>query len=203
MGNKQIFTAILLFLMAFLLGSCSNKTSAVIQDTTCKAPCWRGIEVGKTGIEETLQLLKQMPDIETSTIGRGRNPEDSIEVVGVNFINNQETSLEITFENGKVAALYFSFVGSIFLKDAISTFGEPKYIYLSAIKGDPVVYLTGEFFYPDMGICLFHQNHGLILHIPKTYKISGFTAIDEIYYVDTSIPHGQIKYGCFTGGNES
>lgn len=188
--------------MAFLLGSCSNKTSAVIQDTTCKAPCWRGIEVGKTGIEETLQLLKQMPDIETSTIGRGKEPKTLREVVWAGFINKKETGLYIAFQGEVVVSIDFLYDEDISLRDAITKFGEPKYVYPFALKGDPAVYLTVMFLYPDTGVCLLHQNRGLILRIPETYRISGSTNITTIYYVDPSLPQGQIKTGCFYGGDE-
>lgn len=203
MGTHKTYMVFWVLIMAFLVTSCSGKGSAVIQDTTCKAPCWRNIEVGKTGIEPTIQLLKQMPDVDTYSIRRGRNPQTLVEAISAGFINDRETSLEITFQNDKVVSIYFSYAEDISLADAITKFGEPKYIYPSALQGDPTVYLTVEFLYPDLGICLHHQNKGLILKLPKTYEINGSANISEIYYVDPSLPQGQIKYGCLTGGNES
>lgn len=203
MGIHKASTAFLVLLMAFLITACSGKGSAVLQDTTCKAPCWRNIEVGKTGIEPTIRLLKQMPDVDTSSIGEGKNPQTLVEVVAAGFINDKETSLEITFQNEKAVSIYFSYEEDISLADAITKFGEPKYIYPSALQGDPTVYLTVNFLYPDLGVCLHHQNKGLILKLPKTYKINGSANISRIYYVDPSLPEGQIKYGCLSGSTES
>lgn len=203
MGIHKTSTALLVLLMASLITSCSGKGSAVLQDTTCKAPCWRNIEVGKTGIEPTIQLLNQMPDVETSSIRQGKNPQTLVEVVSASFINDKETSLEITFKNEKVASIYFSYAEDISLADAITKFGEPKYIYPSALKGDPTVYLTVNFLYPDLDVCLHHQNKDLILNSPKTYKINGSANISRIYYVDPSLAQGQKKYGCLSGSNDS
>ncbi|MCM1566089.1 MAG: hypothetical protein NC238_09135 [Dehalobacter sp.] len=203
MGIHKTSITFLVLLVAFLITSCSGKESAVIQDTTCKAPCWRNIEIGKTRIEPTIKLLNQMPDVETSSIRRGKNPQTLVEVVSASFINDKETGLEITFENEKVASIYFSYAEDISLADAITKFGEPKYIYPSALGGDPTVYLTVKFLYLDLGVCLHHQNKGLILKLPKTYKINGSANITGIYYVDPSLPQGQMRYGCLSGSNES
>jgi hypothetical protein len=203
MGIHKISSAFLVLLMTCMITSCSGKVSSVLKDTTCKAPCWRNIEVGKTGIKPTIQLLNQMSDVETSSIRQGKNPKTLVEVVTASFINDKETSLEITFQNEKVASIYFSYSDDISLSDAITKFGEPKYIYPSALKGDPTVYLTVNFLYPDLGVCLHHQNKGPILKLTKTYKINGSANISTIYYVDSSLPQGQVKYGCLSGSNES
>jgi hypothetical protein len=144
-----------------------------------------------------------MPDVETNSIRRGKNPQTLVEAISAGFINDKETSLEISFENAKVASIYFSYAEDISLADAITKFGEPKYIYPYAAKGDPTVYLTVNFLYPDLGVCLHHENKGLVLQLPKTYKINRSANISRIYYVDPSLPQGQMKYGCLTGSNES
>lgn len=202
MDTHKVFTLILVFLVSFLITSCASKGSAVLQDTNCPVPCWRNIEVGRTGIESTIQLLNQMPDVEPGSIRQGKKPNSLVEVVTASFIDKKEISLEITFQDEKVVSIYFSYLDDILLSDAIKKYGEPKYIYPSALKGDPTVYLTVNFLYPDLGICLHHQNKGLILKLPETYKVNESTNISRIYYVDPSLPQGQIKYGCLSGSTE-
>lgn len=194
--------AVIILCLAWGITSCSGKKSAVLQDSTCEAPCWRKIEVGKTGIEQAIQLLNQMPDVDHSSIRRGTNPQTLIEGVSAAFIENKESSLRIVAEGGKVVSISFSFDEDISLTHAIKKFGEPEYVFPFALKGDPAVYLTVGFWYPDQGVCLHHQNRNLILKLPEAYRIKGTRNITEIFYVDPSLPQGQIKYGCLTGGDE-
>ena len=179
------------------LTACTEKVSEVLQDTTCSAPCWHNIEVGRTDFDQTINLLNQVPELEPSSIRRGK------EGISAGFQNSKELSLQIFFNEEKAAAIRFSYEEDIPLSDAIKKFGEPKYLYPSAIKGDPLVYLTVQFLYPDEGICLLHEHRGLIFQIPKIYGITRATNITQVYYVDPALPNGQIDYGCFTGGNEN
>jgi hypothetical protein len=203
MGIQKTSTVISVLLMAFLIASCSGKESVVIEDSTCEVPCWRNILVGKTEIASTKKLLRQMPDVETDSIRQGKNPHTLVEVITASFVNDKETSLEITFVHEKVASIYFSYAEDISLSDAITKFGEPRYIYPSALTGDPTVYLTVEFLYPELGVCIHHQNKRLLLQSPKTYNINGSANISRIYYVDPSLPQGQLTYGCLSGSKES
>lgn len=65
-GNNKITFRVSVFIMTLLIISCS--TSVVLQDDSCKAPCWRNIEIGKTELEHTVELLNQMSDIEPNSI---------------------------------------------------------------------------------------------------------------------------------------
>jgi len=202
MGIHKSTFSILIFLSALLITSCSGKGSVVLQDTSCEAPCWRNIEVGKTGVEQTLKLLSQMPDVEPASIRQGKNPKTLVEGISASFINVKETSLQITFQNDKAVSIYFSYAEDISLADAINKLGEPKYLYPFALKGDPTVYLTVNLLYPELGVCLHHENKGLVLKVPKEYRIAGSLNISRIYYVDPSLPQGQITYGCLSGSDE-
>lgn len=203
MSAYKLMIQTIAFITVFMITSCSGKGSVVLQDTTCEAPCWRKIEIGKTGIAETLQLLGQMPDVDPNSIRQGKNPQTLVEAASASFINDKESSLRIIFQNDKVVSIYFSYAEDVSLANAIKKFGTPTCIYPFAIKGDPTVYLTVNLLYPDLGICLHHQNKGLVLEMPKAYKLVGSTNISRIYYVDPSLPQGQITYGCLSGSAES
>jgi len=195
----------ILILPILLIGltACTGKTSVVLQDTSCSAPCWHNIEAGKTNIDQAIILLSQVPELEPGSIRRGKNYQMLDERVTAHFQNNKESWLEIIFVDEKAAAMYFIFDEDISLSDAIKKYGEPKSVFTYALKGDPLVYLTAQFYYPDQGVCLFHQNGSIILQIPETYRVMSSTSITEIYYVDPAVANGQIEYGCFTGGNEN
>ncbi len=201
-ANNKLHKIILLILILSLT-ACTGKPSAVLQDTTCKAPCWHNIEVGKTKIDQAINLLSQVPEVDPRSIKRGKNYQTLDERVTARFQNSKESWLEIIFLEEKAIAMYFIYEEAISLSDAITKFGEPKFVFTYALKGDPTVYLTAQFLYPDQGVCLFHHNRGLILQIPETYRITSATNITEIYYVDPAITNGQIDYGCFTGINEN
>lgn len=136
-------------------------------------------------------------------IKRGKNYQTLNERVSARFYNSKESWLAIIFVEDRVAAMDFYYEKGISLSDAIKKYGEPEYIHPSAIKGDPFVYLTAQILFPDQGICLFHQNRGLILQIPETYRITKATKITDIFYVDPALRNAQIDYGCLTGGNEN
>jgi len=195
----------ILILPILLIGltACTGKTSVVLQDTSCSAPCWHNIEAGKTNIDQAINLLNQVPELEPGSIRRGKNYQTMIEGISAGFLNSKELSLQIFFIDEKATAMRFSYEEDISLSDAIKKFGEPKYVFTNALKGDPAVYLTTKFYYPDQGVCLLHQNRGFILRIPETYRINRTTNITNIYYVDPALQNGQIEYGCFTGGNEN
>jgi len=194
------FTVLLILILS--LTACTGKASAVLQDSSCAAPCWHNIEVGKTNIDQAIDLLNQVPELEPGSIRSGRDYQRVDERVTARFQNNKESWLEIIFVGEKAAAMYFIFDEGISLSDAIKKFGEPKSVFTYAQKGDPLVYLTAQFYYPDQGVCLFHQNSSIIFKIPESYRVTGSTSITEIYYVDPAWPNRQIEYGCFTGGNE-
>lgn len=196
---KPQFMVVLILL--FGLSACTDKESAVLQDTSCAAPCWHNIQVGKTEIDQAIYLMSQVPDLDQNSIERGINYQLLDERVSARFRNNKESWLEIIFKDEKAVAIYFILDEEISLSDAITKFGEPKYVFTYALKGDPLVYLTTQFLYPDQGVCLFHQNMGIILQIPETYRITKSTGITEIYYVDPALSNGQINYGCFTGSD--
>lgn len=195
-------TALVCIVILVLIPSCSRKGSAVLEDVSCEAPCWRNIEIGKTGIEETVNLLNKMPDIDPNTIGWGTNYQTGLEVVSAGFINSKETSLKITFEDGKAVAIYFSYRQEVSLAEVIRKFGSPSYFYPSALAGDPLVYFTVKFDFPEIGVCLHHEYQGWMVKVPTKYRIGGNTKISRIYFVDPALPHGQIMYGCLYGGDE-
>ena len=201
-ANNKLYNIILLTLLIGMT-ACTGKTSAVLQDTSCAAPCWHNIEIGETNIDQAINLLMQVPELDPSSIKRGKNYQTLVEGVSAGFENSRESSMQIFFLEEKAAAMIFFYEDDISLSDAIKKFGEPEYLYPSAIKGDPFVYLTAQFLYPDQGVCLLHEHKGLILQIPETYRITKATNITRIYFVDPALPNGQIAYGCFTGGNEN
>lgn len=183
--------------------SCSSKPSVVIEDTSCNAPCWKGIEIGKTNIDQTMKLLSQMPEIDINSIGHNKVPITMEEFVGASFKGVKEANVIISFQNDKAISIDYRYRKDISLADAIKKFGEPQYIIPYSLRGDPSALIIVDFFYPEKGICLHHQNRSFILGLPETYRIKGSLNITEVYYVDSSIPNGQFEYGCLRGGDEN
>lgn len=202
MDMKKIIISISVFIVTFLFTSCSGVGKAILEDSTCNAPCWRNIEMGKTGIEQTIELLNQMPDIDLNSIRQGKNPQTGVEGISAGFLSD-DSNLVIRFQNEKLVLIYFSLEKGVSLADAIKKYGAPTFFNPTAISGDPFVYLTVDFWYPELGVCLHHENKKLLVTIPTKYRINGGTNITRIYYVDPSLPKDQITYGCLLGANES
>jgi hypothetical protein len=189
------------FFCALLLTACSGKKSVLMNDTTCDAPCWRNIRLGETDAVQAMHLLQQMEDVDPKSIKHWVRVQENAEGVGASFLGTKESWITITFED-KAVAMYFYFLDDIPLGQIIRKFGEPKFIWPFAVEGDPFTRLTSYFFYPEQGICLFHEYSGIVLGKPESFRATRATRIDQIWYVDPSIAPDWLKESCITVGRK-
>ena len=62
--SKWYWIAVSLFIL-MMLTYCSRKPSVILNDTSCKAPCWHNIEFGKADIDQAINLLSQVPELKS------------------------------------------------------------------------------------------------------------------------------------------
>jgi hypothetical protein len=192
----KIRLALVLFTMT-LLASCSRTPSSVLDDPTCDVPCWKGIVVGETSQDEALQILEQIPEIQKESLESLSQGSISWHYQGV-----REWGGSLRFHENKVIVFYSAFDSSISLKEFIKAFGEPSFVYVTSTDDVFPTMLTVSFIYPEMGVCLYHQPSLLSTKRPREYVISGKTKIMLSYFVDPSIPNGQLEEGCLRGLDE-
>ena len=199
--RKYLLSTLLLF-CGLVLTACSGKTSVVLENTSCGLNCWRNIILGVTDGDEAVKLLQQMADVKPQSIQHFQKNQESEERVWASFQDTREGWMEITFLEGKAAVMYFYYYKDIPLEAIIRKFGEPKYIWPHAARGDPFTRLTSYFFYPEQGICLFHECPGIVLGKPETFRVTRATTIRKIRLVDTSISPDQLDDDCIFVGQE-
>jgi hypothetical protein len=193
--SYKITLPILVLFCALVITACSGKKSVIMNDTTCDSPCWRNIRLGETDAVQAMQLLQQMEDIDPKSITHRVRVQEDAETVYASFMGTKELWMTITFDD-KAVAMYFYIPDEIPLGQIIHKYGEPKYIWPNAVQGDPITRLTAYFYYPDKGICLFHEYPGIVLGIPETFRATRAIKIDRIRFVDPSIAPDWLSDDC-------
>lgn len=182
-----------------VLASCSKAPSVVLADNTCEAPCWRGIEVGKTTQEEVLNAISLMSDIQQSTINHQTSFVPMVEeIIYWNFQGVAEINGDLSFHDQTAVMITFNYDQPIMLGEFIQKSGEPSFVYITSSQG-PGVYLTVDLIYPIKGICLSHQPRLLPLQNPDQYSFTPQLKIHSVSYIDPAIENGHLTIGCLRG----
>ena len=201
MFSYKITLPILMLFCALVLTACSGKKSVIMNDTTCDPPCWRNIRLGETDAVQAMQLLQQMEDVDPKSITHWVRVQEKAEGVGASFLGTKESWMTITFDD-KAVAMEFYIPDEIPLGQIFRKIGEPKYIWPNAVEGDPFTRLTSYFYYPEKGICLFYENHSIVLGKPKTFRVNRAIKIREIWFVDPAVAPDWLEDSCIIVGQK-
>jgi len=184
-------------LIITLIVSCTvSNHSAVLDDFSCEAPCWRGISPGMSEQDATL-YINQMTDIKRDSI-ESRNTLESYwnRAIGWTFINSIEYYGGIYFHDDRSIFMTFIYKKNIPLMNVINKFGEPKIIVIEKGILDGVM-LEAYFIYPEDGICLVHSPQ-FLLGNPNKYLITQLTTVKEIDYYDPQLSLENIRIQCLS-----
>lgn len=191
----------LIFVFLLLVNSLASCTlqshSAILDDFSCQAPCWRGISPGmRQG--EIYSSIKEMLDIDTNSIWSGYTYKSFWNTgISWNFINTDEKFGEIYFHDDQAIFLHFTYFRRYFpLKSFIDKFGEPKEIVVEKVIIDGVM-LEAYLIYPEDGICLVHNPQSATGN-PNKYAITQLTTVKEIYFYDPQLPLENIRIQCLS-----
>lgn len=183
-------------LLILIMVSCTSyRPSYSILESTCKLPCWNGLFIGKSTMEETLGLLKSLPVVDKkriTIIGHAWSYSDD----GMYFKVNNFIDASARFSNDKLVTL--SFLGNLntSISRFISEFGEPTYEITShgRRRNEVIVNLI----YPLRGIgisfSLFHNNLG------EGWDFSPDTQIDYLIYFSPDLFEKLLVTGTFSSG---
>jgi hypothetical protein len=190
------------FMLIIMLGSimaCNGDggLTNVLNDPTCRAPCWRGITMG-TSKEEVVNSLTKMSDVEPESISTSRtNRPYEEEVINWKFKGISEFG-NIILNGNKVSEMVFPLNKQLSLASIISIYGPPESLIIKKLSGDGI-YLQVYILYQKKGICLEHQPSLLPFVDPNTYLIVPSTKIVAVYYTNPSVPDLQLNLGCEPG----
>lgn len=135
---KPLFT---LFMILFLV-ACKKEPDPILSNLDCELPCWGGVQLGVSNREETLSLLKKIPEVDQESIIADGKPWNIFDDVIYFGFNNKKISGRVYFTKDKAShiGLFDNSNKSLdtTFDDALRLLGEPKYIYnLPATGGVP------------------------------------------------------------------
>ena len=184
------------FLLIFLfLAACTTKYSTFLDNNKCDPPCWNGIELGKTTREETLVLLKGIPEIDKESI-QFSSGDGVYWDAGIywNFTGVDEKSGEIYFHNDKAVFLKFFSESGIPVDDYFKELGAPEEVRIMKSIGDGV-FITATINYPHLGICL-EPRYRTNFKNPDKVNIQTSTRIYNLMIYQPDLISSQIRGNC-------
>ena len=168
-----------------LLASCkmeeSKLQSALVDDTSCAAPCWNTIEPGSTSIEKTWPIIVGMPGVtlieEDLDIVRERGrvmwyfPKETAEEYGL-----------IRFQQDIVSEMEFE-PKSVSLGELVDSIGPPDKIFIIYNRHE-TTWIWVDLLYPSRGIIIeyidFHYCCGNTGYFDLKYDLEP----TRVYYFD-------------------
>jgi hypothetical protein len=174
-----------LIIVTFLAG-CQNKKSILLQDNLCKYPCWQNIQPGSSTGEETIQILSQLPFINSPPSVVPRKIDNAFSYTSWNFQNSiLEDGGWVAFFKEKVAYIRFDVNNHIRVADLIGYYGKPE--LLSVISGmADSRWMRISWIYPTQGV--------LITYFDPSWKPKGNYVdikpdlpVYDVYYFDPNL----------------
>jgi hypothetical protein len=175
----KIITIGLLFVVA--LQACQKKTSVLLEDTTCKYPCWHNIDPGVTSGMGVIQILSKLQFVDSPPTSAAETIPGSMSFTSWVFKEGfNEGGASVAFRNDKVVYIIFDNIYQIQVRDLIEQFGEPEII--SAIShGQGARWLKISWVYPNQGVIF-------------TFWNGNWRSKDNVYNITPSMPVDQVIY---------
>lgn len=190
----------ILLVISFFIVTCGNlsdKTS-ILDNATCKFPCWNGIVVGETTENDLLKILSNLPEINQASI-KNNKLSQSIFDNQIHFSFRQGWSLnnrpqlkgEIDIKNNIVTNLTLCGKISTSMSRLMEEVGEPEYIISgNSIGGGRTVILIDS----KDGISYWFTADLRKLEILPT------TQIRCMHLFDVSLYEEMLEIGLFSSG---
>jgi hypothetical protein len=126
--KREIIVFVIGLLILFAVPSCKPDLPSVFSNLACKPPCWQNIEPGKSSEQEVISILKNIPNIDASSIITHGDRWLIFDDIVYFTLHNKEIKAEVFILNSKVSMILFSGDLNISFGEAIEVFGEPKFI---------------------------------------------------------------------------
>jgi len=138
-----------------MLSGCVEKSSVLMDDSTCQYPCWLNIIPGQTSFAQSVEIVSKSLLFDTNRFSP--TPGQIVEEYGYSswlFIKNvRELGLTIYDIDGYVVLLDFAINRNIQIEEMINYYGEPQYI--SVISGtEDTRWLDVSWIFPSKGVVI-------------------------------------------------
>jgi hypothetical protein len=121
------------------LAGCGPNPVPILSNPTCQPPCWKNIRPGETTKEEAVSLLKELPEVDSTTIALNGKPWNIFEDIIYFGFKDSEVHGRVYISNDKAVFIEISRVGDLELDttfgEAVNMLGEPEYIINIPISG--------------------------------------------------------------------
>ena len=190
---------LLIFLLTTACGASPDEKS-ILDKSNCVLPCWNGIVPGQTTEAEFLEILQNLPNIDTDTIKHQKTSEGNIFDKDIFFSFREGWTLSQRPKLHGVASIIENTVSSFIICGAINTsMGQ-----LVEQVGEPEHIISGNNFYGGRLVILINAEKGVkYTHTAELDKleITPETRIDCIDTFDPSISEEMLEAGYFSNGD--
>jgi hypothetical protein len=184
-----------ILLLTIILSACStikkdgSGDQSFLTDEPCAAPCWYGIEPGKSTEEGVMKTLVKLPFIDPNSIkeyGTVWQGDDSAKSIMFNCIYPKITDCgEALVSGDKLRRLRLPNTYSLTFYSAVSKLGPPSYISYGVFPpaGDCVVSVD----WPNHGVSISNISNkegNLCQTLPKGQKVPPNTKVIDIFYFE-------------------
>jgi hypothetical protein len=165
---------------------CKSKESILIQKTGCQFPCWQSIQPGVTTSDEAIQILLQMPFIDSKPSTSPRKIDDARSYSSWTFQKNiREMGGGITYYNDIVAYIDFDVINKTKIDELVAYYGNPELISVISGQAD-TQWLEVSWLYPKQGVLIMHFNPHWRLkgtNVDITHNLK----VDRVYYFNPDL----------------
>jgi hypothetical protein len=119
----------------------SRMDLSFLTNQPCKAPCWYGLELGKSSIEEIRTTLTSLPFIKPGSIRefKGGNPGELLLMAQCVYLDSNDDCVWIeTSSDGMLKKVGLGIHYPLSLDSVIEQLGSPSYFILDVISGTDI-----------------------------------------------------------------
>lgn len=180
---KNVRICIALLLVVGLLGACSVKPSVILEDTSCKPPCWKNIQPGKSTPDVVMEILQEMETIQSElTIKQSESIQGTQRTSWLFKSSIRESGGRIYFLDNTVSLIEFDVRDSISLGELVSHLGKPDKLLVVSGWADSQ-WLSIILLYPTLGLSIKHFD-SYIRSEKDFVEVSEDIPVSNLYYFD-------------------
>lgn len=180
---KYVRICIAFILVVGLLGACIVKPSVILEDTSCKPPCWKNIHPGISTPDVVMEILQEMETIPSELAIKNSGSIQGTQCVSWSFKSGtRESGGWIYFLDNTVSLIKFDVGGSISLGELVSHLGKPDELLVVSGWADSK-WLSIILLYPTLGVSIKHFD-SFYRSDKSIVEISEDIPVSDLYYFD-------------------
>jgi hypothetical protein len=163
-----------------LLAACRGQ-STVLTDKTCQAPCWKGINPGRSTVPQVVSILKQLPEVKATSILVNKVDADRSNVFAQFSQSSAELDIRVYTWDQVAVAIYFDVRGALTFAEVFSLTGDPESVYAESGCADSR-WLSIGLLNKTRGIYMTYFDSSF--HDGQKAKLSADSPVSDLVYFD-------------------